>query len=83
VKTVFKTTGTCAQEIHFEIEDGIIQSVEFVRGCPGGGKGVSALAVGRKPEEVIGAIKGILCGDKGTSCPDQLASALSEHLAKA
>ena len=83
MKTVYKTEGTCSQEIIFEIEDGIIKSLEFVKGCPGGGQGVSALAVGRTPQEVISATKGILCRDRPTSCPDQLATALSEYLEKA
>ena len=82
MKTIYKTEGTCSQEIHFEIEGGIIQAVEFVKGCPGGGLGLSALAKGRTPEEVIAVVKGIKCKDRPTSCPDQLAIALSQHLGK-
>ena len=40
--------------------------------------GISALVKGKKPEEIIDALKGIDCNFKGTSCPDQLACALEE-----
>lgn len=40
--------------------------------------GVSKLAEGRKIDEVIKILKGIPCGARSTSCPDQLAIALEE-----
>lgn len=80
MKINFKPEGVCTQEMNFEIEDGIVKSVEFVRGCHGNGQGVGALAVGRKVEDVIAAIKGITCKDRPTSCPDQMAIALEKYL---
>jgi len=73
---VYKTQGTCSQEIHLEVEGGVVQSVEFIKGCPGNAKGVAALAKGRKVQEVIETLQGIKCGERATSCPDQLANAL-------
>lgn len=75
--TTYKTTGTCSRAINYEVENGILTKCEFEGGCPGNTKGVAALAVGRKVEEVIGLLKGIPCRN-GTSCPDQLARALEE-----
>ena len=63
------------------IEDGIITDVRFIGGCSGNTQGVSALAIGMTPGEVVRRIKGIKCGPKSTSCPDQLATALEEYLA--
>ena len=76
----YKTKGTCSQEIDIELKDGVIDSVKFTGGCNGNLKGVSALVKGMKPEEAISRLKGIRCGLKSTSCPDQLALALEEML---
>lgn len=76
----YKTRGTCSREIKFELDDGIIKNVSFFGGCNGNLKGIAALVEGRTPEEVIPLIKGIKCGFKPTSCPDQLAVALQEAL---
>lgn len=76
----YKTRGTCSREISFELENGIVKNVSFYGGCNGNLKGIAALVEGRKAEEVIPVIKGIKCGFKPTSCPDQLALALQEAL---
>lgn len=72
----YKTQGTCSQSIDIELKDGVIDSVSFVGGCNGNLKGISALVKGMKPEDAISRLKGIKCGFKNTSCPDQLARAL-------
>lgn len=77
----YKTQGTCSQEIEIELKDGVIESVKFTGGCNGNLKGVAALVKGMKPEDVIERCKGIRCGFKATSCPDQLAQALEQMLA--
>lgn len=72
----YKTQGTCAQAITFDIEDGVVKNVKFIGGCSGNTQGVGALVEGMKKEDVIARLKGIKCGMKPTSCPDQLAKAL-------
>ena len=74
----YRTQGTCSREIRFEVEDGIITKVQFVGGCAGNTQGVSKLVVGRSVEDVIDLLSGIQCRN-GTSCPDQLAHALSDY----
>ena len=74
----YKTKGVCARKIDFEITDGKVHNVRFTGGCGGNTQGVAALVVGMKVEDAIGKIKGIKCGFKPTSCPDQLAEALEE-----
>lgn len=76
----YKTQGTCSQEIDIELKDGVIDSVSFTGGCNGNLQGVSALVKGMKPEEAISRLKGIRCGMKPTSCPEQLARALESML---
>ena len=74
----FKTSGTCSRMVIVDVEDNIITDCKFVGGCAGNTQGVAALVVGMKIEEAIKKIKGIKCGFKTTSCPDQLANALAE-----
>ena len=78
----YKTKGVCSRSIEITVNDGVVESVKFIGGCSGNTQGVSALAVGMTVEEVINRLGGIKCGMKSTSCPDQLATALKEHLAK-
>ena len=76
----YKTHGTCSRMVKVDVEDGVIVSCEFVGGCSGNTQGVASLVKGMKAEEAIEKIKGIKCGFKNTSCPDQLAQALTELL---
>ena len=71
----YKTKGTCAQRIDFDVDDGIVSHVRFVGGCSGNTQGVAKLVEGMKVEDVIAKLEGIRCGYKATSCPDQLAKA--------
>lgn len=79
---IYKTKGTCSTMIDVELKDGVIDSVKFTGGCNGNLQGISALVKGMKPEEAFSRLKGIRCGFKPTSCPDQLAHALEEMIAK-
>ena len=72
----FKTSGTCSQRILFDIEDGKVRNVKFIGGCNGNLKGIAALVEGMDVDAVIERVRGIRCGMKQTSCPDQLAQAL-------
>ncbi len=74
----YKTRGTCAKEITFDVEDGKVYNVKFNGGCPGNTVGVSVLINGMDIDDAINRMKGIRCGPKSTSCPDQLAKALEE-----
>ena len=71
--------GVCSMQMIFEIENNIIKKLKIVGGCPGNTVGVSKLVEGRNIDEVIEMLKGIPCGIKGTSCPDQVARALEEY----
>ena len=72
----YKTKGTCSTAIDIEVNDGIIESVQFTGGCNGNLKGICAVVKGRRVEDAIEKLEGIRCGMKPTSCPDQLAQAL-------
>ena len=74
----YRTTGTCARTIDFEVDNDIVKSVRFNGGCPGNTVGVARLVVGKTVDEVISLLEGIQCRN-GTSCPDQLAKALKQY----
>lgn len=74
----YTTRGTCSTCIDVTVEDGVVKNVSFTGGCNGNLQGISALVSGMPVEEVIRKLKGIRCGYKGTSCPDQLCCALEE-----
>lgn len=73
---VFKTKGTCSQALAFELEGTRVKNIRFHGGCDGNLKGIAALAEGMEIEDVKRKLKGIRCGLKSTSCPDQLVQAL-------
>lgn len=74
----YQTKGVCSREIRIAVENDTIVSCEIVGGCHGNTQGVAALVTGMKVDDAIGKLAGIDCRGRGTSCPDQLAKALTE-----
>lgn len=70
--------GVCARQIEFEIKNNKLTNVSFLGGCNGNLKGICNLVEGMDINSIIEKLRGINCGGKGTSCPDQLAKALEE-----
>ncbi|HEY8892822.1 MAG TPA: TIGR03905 family TSCPD domain-containing protein [Clostridium sp.] len=79
----YEPTGVCSRKINFEIVDNKITEVVFIGGCPGNALGLSTLLIGMEVNDAIKKLKGINCGDKSTSCPDQLAIALEKLVVNA
>lgn len=75
----YETCGTCCKVMQVMLFDNIIKDIEFFGGCDGNLKGLKVLLKGMHIDEVIEKFSGITCGDKKTSCPDQLASFLRKH----
>ena len=78
MKYTYRTKGVCSAKIIVDIEGDVVKSVQFVGGCNGNTKGIASLVEGMKVDDVIARCKGITCGMRPTSCPDQLANALTE-----
>lgn len=81
MKYQYHTQGTCSRLIEIEIEDDVIKDVNFMGGCNGNLQGIASLVKGMSADEVIAKLDGICCGNKGTSCPDQLSKALKAMIA--
>lgn len=79
----YKTRGTCSSKILFDVDDGIVHNLEYIGGCNGNLQGIGRLVEGMPVDEVISRLRGIRCGYKPTSCPDQLATALEQAKEKA
>jgi len=79
----FRPVGVCSREMQVELDDqGVVQSLRVAGGCSGNLQGIATLVQGMPAEEVIRRLKGINCGGKGTSCPDQLARGLEQALSR-
>lgn len=74
----YEPKGVCSQKMIIETDGDKVKKVTIIGGCAGNTVGVSKLIEGMKIEEAIKRLKGIPCGYKGTSCPDQLATALEK-----
>lgn len=81
MKYSYKTRGTCAALINFEINDGILSNVTFMGGCNGNLKAIAKLVEGKDAEEIANILRGNTCGAKPTSCADQLSIAITTALA--
>ena len=73
-----KLEGVCSKEVSFRVEGGRLRDVEFYRGCPGNLKALALLLEGMKVQDAARKLRGITCGDKTTSCSDQLARVLEK-----
>ena len=80
MRKTYTPEQVCAKEIIFELEGSIVMNVEFVGGCPGNALGLVSLVKGMEVDKVIEKLQGILCRHRETSCPDQLAKALRDHI---
>ena len=74
---IYKTKGTCSRSIKFNIDGDIISNVEFIGGCNGNLKAISKLIDGQSVNYIENKLSGNTCGDKSTSCADQLARAVT------
>ncbi len=74
----YKTRGTCSSQITFDLDGDVVTNVKFYGGCNGNLKGIANLVDGMRVEEITERLSGVTCGFKSTSCPDQLAKAITE-----
>ena len=77
---VFIPRGVCSRKYEIDIENGVVQDIVITGGCHGNLQGIAALLKGQRAEDIIKRLSGIRCGMKSTSCPDQIARALSEAI---
>lgn len=72
--------GVCSKMMIVDINNGVIENAQVIGGCHGNSQGICALLKGMKAEDTINRLSGIKCGNKNTSCPDQMARALREGM---
>lgn len=82
MKYQYRPRGVCSYELEFELENGVIHNARFEGGCHGNLKGICSLVEGMPAQQAVERLKGIRCGRKDTSCPDQFARALEQVLAE-
>ena len=79
---VYYPKGVCSREYKFDLQDDIIKDIEIVGGCGGNLLGIRALILNQKATDVIDKLSGVPCGQKSTSCPDQISKALTIYLSQ-
>lgn len=72
--------GVCSRLMQLKIKDNIILDAEFVGGCSGNLGGIKILVLGMDVNDVVKKLLNIPCGNRGTSCPDQLARGLKAYI---
>ena len=73
------TAGVCAKRISFGIDgEGKLHDVKFMGGCPGNLLAIGKLTEGKNAKDIAAVLRGNLCGERGTSCADQLARAIDK-----
>ena len=78
----FYPQGVCSRKIELDIENGRVHNIHYLGGCNGNLKALGALAEGMTVEEVIQRLDGIHCGERSTSCSDQLVKAVEAAMAQ-
>lgn len=73
-------SGVCSRQITFDIIDGKLHNVRFLGGCPGNLFAIGKLVEGKDAREIAELLAGNDCGNKGTSCADQLSKAILANL---
>lgn len=80
----YQPQGVCCQVMQIQVsDDGIVEDAAFFGGCNGNLQGIKSLIKGMKINDVIEKLEGIKCGNKATSCPDQLAKCLISYQSSA
>ena len=72
--------GVCSYELSFSLENGLLHDVRFEGGCPGNLQAIGKLLEGMDARRAADLLRGNRCGNKPTSCADQLAVAIDEAL---
>ena len=81
-KIEFEPKGVCSKKMIITVDDNIVKDSQVIGGCPGNSLGISALIKDMPIDEVINKLSGIKCGNKSTSCPDQLSKELVKYKEK-
>ena len=82
MRYTYRTQGVCAQAISFDLDGDTVHNVQFLGGCPGNLKAISKVTEGWTVDKIEDMFRGNTCGNKPTSCVDQLARAVREAYEK-
>lgn len=82
MRYTYTPTGVCSRKFEIDLDGNKIKSIKVIGGCPGNTIGLAKLLEGMDVNEAISKLKGIKCGMRSTSCPDQIAKALEKIIEK-
>ena len=70
----------CSRQIDFDIIDGKVHNLTYIRGCEGNLRAVGRLVEGMAATDVARILAGVDCHGRGTSCTDQLSRVMTKVL---
>lgn len=79
-KFTYRPQNVCPVAISFDLDGDTVHNISFSGGCSGNLKAISKLLEGKTVDEIETALKGNTCGNKPTSCADQLAKSGKSRL---
>jgi len=74
--------GVCSRKMSLELVNGRIKWIKVEGGCNGNLQALCRVLEGADAGEAMKRLKGIRCGSKETSCPDQMAKIIREAYTK-
>ena len=70
----------CSRQIDFDIIDGKVLNLTYIRGCEGNLRAIGRLVEGMPATDVARILAGVDCHGRGTSCTDQLSRVMTKVL---
>lgn len=70
------TEGTCSRMIELDIDGDKVYNISFTGGCNGNLKALSIVLEGFTINQITERFEGLTCGNRSTSCADQLCKAV-------
>jgi len=74
--TAIPSALVCSTQIDFDLVDGKIHNLKYIRGCNGNLQAIGRLLEGAYAAQAAQTLHGVNCNGRGTSCTDQLSRIL-------
>ncbi len=74
--TAVPSAIVCSVQIDFDLVDGKIHNLRYIKGCDGNLQAIGRLLEGMNASKAAEILSGVNCHGRGSSCSDQLARIL-------
>ena len=74
--TAVPSAIVCSAQIDFDLIEGKIHNLRYIKGCDGNLQAIGRLLEGMEAGKAVEILSGVNCHGRGTSCSDQLTRVL-------